>query len=269
MSLDESRDRKIMGDILLLYAYCVQAFFKKPFGQRTVSAAIRAICARRYTSTSKHSKRMAVDGWTICAICTVHRMPCTSSFPSKKGCVITCQWVFIARPAAMHLHFVKCVKIDLKQAVLGSCISCQQPLDRPRCNDLPTVCISRVPLDAIIFQYLAMEGSSAITNLTSCEQQHTSTSLIWLYVWKFAPLSRQIVGHIVRELVCTLTSEFKCANVISRKYARNQKQPVQLPATCIYILYILCVCIHTFLTTVCLSWGFNMYLYMILYYITH
>ena len=153
----------------------------------------------------------------------------------------------------MHLHFVKCVKIDLKQAVLGSCISCQQPLDRPRCNDLPTVCISRVPLDAIIFQYLAMEGSSAIINLTSCEQQHTSTSLIWLYVWKFAPLSRQIVGHIVRELVCTLTSEFKCANVISRKYARNQKQPVQLPATCIYIYYILCVCIHTFLTTVCLS----------------
>ena len=164
-------------------------------------------------------------------------MPCASSFPSKKGCVITCQLLLHDPLPCVYMlkNASKLIWRYLKQAVLGSCISCQQPLDRPCCNDLPTVCISRVPFDAIIFQYVAMEGISAITNLSGCEQQRTSSSLAWLYVWQFAPLSRQIIGHIVSELVCTLTSEFKCANIISRKYARNQTQPLQSPATCLCV----------------------------------
>ncbi len=104
-------------------------------------------------------------------------------------------------------HFAS-VKGNIQPAVLRSCIACQQPLDSARCNDLATLSHCQPGTSSISLKPIAQNKWNYPSDLSKTEREVLNmdrNSLLGFDVWKFPPLSSQVVGDVIGELVCTLT----------------------------------------------------------------
>ena len=122
-----------------------------------------------------------------------------------------------------------------QQAVLRSCIAGQQPLDSTRCNDLATLghcqpgtssklfatdSAKEVKLYETILQTYPRLNEKC-SPWTATEKLGAKDSLLGFDVWKFPPLSSQVIGDKIGELVCTLTLvEFERAKETQRNQTR-------------------------------------------------